>query len=95
MTEDDKISGPMMMVGGLLWLGGICVLLWQSALWLKDGFWTFHTLGYLAPHPARTGWGHIDQVIHWLWLQPLWVVVAGSGALLMVLALFIEHRRRR
>ena len=57
---DDKISGPLMMVGGLLWLGGICVMLWQSALWPKDGFWTFHTFGYLARHPAQTGWGAID-----------------------------------
>jgi hypothetical protein len=90
MNSRSDITGPIIGLGGLIWVGGMLFGLFLCLLWLKDGFWTSFTLVGILGVPGHTGWGGVDQIIQWICVQPLWAVIAGLGMAIAALALIAE-----
>lgn len=75
----------MLGVGGLIWLGGMLIGLYELVIWLKRGVWPGNTLADVFGAYAVKDWSGVTQIMVWLWSQPLWAVVACVG---MIVALW-------
>lgn len=80
------LAGTALAVGAVTWIAGLLLGLFQCVLWLKDGYWTHFTPVRALGPIQSTGWGGVDQIVHWIWLQPLWAVICFSGMALIGLA---------
>jgi len=63
----------------LMAVGGVGVLICQCGFWLREGRWTYFTVGNALGDPPRSTWSGAGQIIEWIWLQPLWAVLFAAG----------------
>lgn len=78
-------------VGGLLWLGGMLLGLYELVFWLKNGYWASHTLAWVFGPYFPKDWSGATQIFVWLWDQPLWTVLAVPGTVLVFLGIATER----
>jgi len=90
MSDITAITGPMIGVGGIVVAAGMAGGLVEVFLWLRHGVWTHHDLLWMVGVAPVTSWGGIDQVISWLWAQPLWSTIAFAGFALAILGIAVE-----
>jgi hypothetical protein len=67
--------------GALTSTAGLGVALFQCALWLRDGHWTYFTVGHALGERPPSAWGGVAQIIEWIWLQPLSATLIATGFL--------------
>lgn len=80
----------MMGLGALVWMAGMLTGLVEVVVWLKDGAWAQHHLLWVTGTSPTTDWAGVNQILSWLWMQPLWGVVATTGLALVFLGLAAE-----
>jgi hypothetical protein len=91
MNLNRDATGPIIGLGGLIWACGMLFGLFLCVLWLRDGYWTSFTLiGVLGP-AWISGWGGVDQIVRWIWLQPLWALISFSGISVAAFGLAAEY----
>jgi hypothetical protein len=96
----DKLLGRFLEFGGLIVfaagaltsLGGLGFVLYQCALWLRDGNWTHRTIRYALGEPPRSSWGGVAQIIDWVWMQPLGATMIFGGFLVVGLGIVITMK---
>jgi hypothetical protein len=86
-----NVTGPIIGAGGLIWAAGMCLAIVECVKWLKDGFWSASTLPRMFGPIGESGWGGLDQIIQWVWVQPLWAVVAFAGMAVAGLGFGLER----
>ena len=91
MNMSRDVTGPLIGLGSLIWACGMLFGLFLCVLWLKDGYWTSFTPVLLLGPAFLTGWGGVDQIVQWIWLQPLWALVAGLGMAVAAFGLAAEY----
>ncbi len=91
MNLSRDVTGPIIGIGGLIWACGMLFGLVLCVLWLKDGYWTSFTPMWIFGPAWFTGWGGVDRIIQWVWLQPLWGIVASFGMTVAAFGLVAEN----
>ena len=81
------LSATAMCIGAFAWLAGLLFGIFQCILWLRDGYWTHFTPVLILGPVQSTGWGGVDQIVHWIWLQPLWGVIGCLGVAVAALGI--------
>lgn len=89
-----EVAGAIIGIGGLIWAAGMGIGLLECFKWLKNGIWSVYTVPQLLGSVGNTGWGGVDQIVQWVWMQPLWCVVAAGGMACMGIGFLIESEAR-
>ena len=90
MSDITDITGPMIGIGGLVVAAGTVGGLVEVLLWLRHGVWMHHDLLWVVGTGPVTQWGGVDQMISWLWVQPLWGIVSVAGFALALTGVVLE-----
>ena len=91
MRTRGDFGGAIIGGGGLVWAAGMVIGLLECLKWLKNGAWSSFTLPQTFGPLGVTGWGGVDQIAQWAWVQPLWSVVAFIGLAVVAIGFIIEH----
>jgi len=75
----------------LMAVGGAGVLICQCGFWLREGRWTYFTVGNALGDPPRSTWSGAGQIIEWIWLQPLWAGLFAAGWLALGLSVLLYN----
>jgi hypothetical protein len=87
-----KVFGELLApVGGLVWLGGMGLGVYELGYWLKKGFWRHLTPESVFGPAAVNDWSGVTQIIVWIWQQPLWGVVACTGIAATLLGIALAN----
>ena len=91
MKIRGNVGGPVIGIGGLVWAVEMAIGIVECLKWLKNGHWSSFTLPQAFGPIGVTGWGGIDHIAQWVWIQPLWAVVAFAGIGIIAIGFIIEH----
>lgn len=81
----------MVGIGGLIWVGGMFIGLYELVMWLKTGIWPSNTLADVFGAYTVKDWSGITQIMVWLWSQPLWSVVGCVGMIIAIWGIAFEN----
>jgi hypothetical protein len=91
MISPKDTTGTIIGIGGLVWAAGMLLGLLQCGLWLRDGYWTPMTPVLLFGPASQSGWDGVDQIIEWIWLQPLCALIGATGMAIVALGFVGEN----
>ena len=69
----------MTSLGGLVWLAGLIIGLFDLVFWLKHGYWATRTVETVLGPLSVRDWSGVSQILVWVWSQPLWAAVGVLG----------------
>ena len=93
-SGNELLGGFFLLTGVLLLLGSGGFLIFQSVLWLRDGFWTAYEVRYFwGGDLFQFEWAGVGHVVAWFCTQPLTAGVAMAAVLLIAIGMVILTSR--
>jgi len=87
----DRVASGLMFASVLALTTAFGLIALQGILWLRHASWPGWTLSRLKASPPAAGLSELNQLLQWLWAQPVVGLLAMAGLALLGAALLYEH----